>query len=413
MGSWNATCHLSNLPIRRGEKVVVIVYTEKDSYEATKGYYNFYPNSCFTPFLPPIYGGVYDDYGRIEGDDLEENNKVVMDCLKCFKFIQSGEEITFDSIFDFISKLERVDGDDDIYLHRKSFCYGVKEKFKVKFAMYHADIYFGLLEAWKEKIAFREMEEKLKGYENEFKSLNAVNDDLNKQLDNYELKIQNLENTIDLKDKAHKVLQDTYNELFVENTKLKEDLENRIKQIRATEKTYDEEQKKIIAARDEFITKYNQSKEIIEQLKKDNKESEEAAKKVMDSYENDLNTYKAKEIELTNKLDESIKNNKELQDKYDNLDKICNDFENQKLAWEGDYQGLAEMYYQLQNEYDRLSNQTDIYSQSDDTLAEIIKIMVDKGLVNTNEITPKTAIKESGTAHRMGDNLEGGKNIGV
>lgn len=258
-----------------------------------------------------------------------------------------------------------------------------------------------------------ELEEKLKGYENEFKSLNAVNDDLNKQLDNYELKIQNLENTIDLKDKAHKVLQDTYNELFVENTKLKEDLENRIKQIRATEKTYDEEQKKIIAARDEFITKYNQSKEIIEQLKKDNKESEEAAKKVMNSYENDLNTYKAKEIELTNKLDESIKNNKELQDKYDNLDKICNDFENQKLAWECDYQGLAEMYYQLQNEYDRLSNQTDIYSQSDDTLAEIIKIMVDKGLVNTNEITPKTAIKESGTAHRMGDNLEGGKNIGV
>ena len=258
-----------------------------------------------------------------------------------------------------------------------------------------------------------ELEEKLKGYENEFKSLNAVNDDLNKQLDNYELKIQNLENTIDLKDKAHKVLQDTYNELFVENTKLKEDLENRIKQIRATEKTYDEEQKKIIAARDKFITKYNQSKEIIEQLKKDNKESEEAAKKVMNSYENDLNTYKAKEIELTNKLDESIKNNKELQDKYDNLDKICNEKKKKKLAWEGDYQGLAEMYYQLQKEYDRLSNQTDIYSQSDDTLAEIIKIMVDKGLVNTNEITPKTAIKESGTAHRMGDNLEGGKNIGV
>ena len=164
MGSWNATCHLSNLPILNGEKVVVIVYSENDSYEAAMGYYNFYPNSCFTPFLPPIYGGVYDDYGRIEGNDLEENNKVVMDCLKCFKFVQSGEEITFDSIFDFISKLERADGDDDIYLHRKSFCYGVKEKFKVKFAMYHADIYFGLLEAWKEKIAFRETEEKLKGY---------------------------------------------------------------------------------------------------------------------------------------------------------------------------------------------------------------------------------------------------------
>ena len=164
MGSWNATCHLSNLPIRRGEKVVVIVYTEKDSYEATKGYYNFYPNSCFTPFLPPIYGGVYDDYGRIEGDNLEENNKIVLDCIKCFKFTQSGEEITFDGIFDFISKLERADTQQkDIYLHYDTVCYGFKD-YKVKFAMYHADIYFGLLNAWKEKIAFRKTEEKLKAY---------------------------------------------------------------------------------------------------------------------------------------------------------------------------------------------------------------------------------------------------------
>ena len=244
-----------------------------------------------------------------------------------------------------------------------------------------------------------ELEEELSKYKNTTELLNKSIDELN--------------NTIDSKDKAYKVLQNTYNELFGENTKLKEDLENRIKQIRATEKTYDEEQKKIIAARDEFITKYNQSKEIIEQLKKDNKESEEAAKKVMNSYEKDLNTYKAKEIELTNKLDESIKNNKELQDKYDNLDKICNDFENQKLAWEGDYQGLAEMYHQLQKEYDRLSNQTDIYSQSDTTLAEIVNLLTEKGLVNKTDISPKTPIKESGTSHRMGDNLEGGKNVGV
>ena len=164
MGSWNATCHLSNLPIRRGEKVVVIVYTEKDSYEATKGYYNYYPNSCFTPFLPPIYGGVYDDYGRINGENLEENNKIVLDCIKCFNFIQSGKEIIFDSIFDFISKLERADSQQkDIYLHYDTSCFGFKD-YKIKFAMYHADIYFGLLEAWKEKIEFRKTEEELKGY---------------------------------------------------------------------------------------------------------------------------------------------------------------------------------------------------------------------------------------------------------
>ena len=238
-------------------------------------------------------------------------------------------------------------------------------------------------------------------------------ENLNKQCNEYELKLQKLESDIDSKDKAHKVLQDTYNELFGENTKLKEDLENRIKQIRATEKTYDEEQKKIIAARDEFITKYNQSKEIIEQLKKDNEESEEAAKKVMNSYEKDLNTYKAKEIELTNKLDESIKNNKELQDKYDNLEKICNDFENQKLAADADYQGMLDMYQELQKEYERLRNERDVYSQSDDALAEITKILIDKGLVNKNDLTPQTGIKEMGTAHRMGDSLESGKNVGV
>ena len=266
-----------------------------------------------------------------------------------------------------------------------------------------------------------ELEKKIKEQQDfEANNINKVVPELEGELSKYKnttellnKSIDELNNTIDSKDKAYKVLQNTYNELFGENTKLKEDLENRIKQIRATEKTYDEEQKKIIAARDEFITKYNQSKEIIEQLKKDNKESEEAAKKVMNSYEKDLNTYKAKEIELTNKLDESIKNNKELQDKYDNLDKICNDFENQKLAWEGDYQGLAEMYHQLQKEYDRLSNQTDIYSQSDTTLAEIVNLLTEKGLVNKTDISPKTPIKESGTAHRMGDNLEGGKNVGV
>lgn len=244
-----------------------------------------------------------------------------------------------------------------------------------------------------------ELEEELSKYKNTTELLNKSIDELN--------------NSIDSKDKAYKVLQDTYNELFGENTKLKEDLENRIKQIRATEKTYDEEQKKIIAARDEFIAKYNQSKEIIEQLKKENKEAEESANKIMDSYEKDLNTYKQKEIDLASKLDESIKNNKELQDKYDNLEKICNDFENQKLSWEADYQALSEMYQKLQKEYDILNNQTELYSQSDDILAEIIKILIDKELVNKNNMTPKTPIKESGTAHRIGSNLEGGNNVGV
>ena len=44
---------------------------------------------------------------------------------------------------------------------------------------------------------------------------------------------------------------------------------------------------------------------------------------------------------------------------------------------------------------------------------EIAKILIEKGLVNKNDLTPQTNIKEMGTAHRMGDSLEGGKNVGV
>ena len=105
--------------------------------------------------------------------------------------------------------------------------------------------------------------------------------------------------------------------------------------------------------------------------------------------------------------------NKELKDKYDNLEKICNDFENQKLAADADYQGMLDMYQELQKEYERLRNERDAYSQSDDVLAEIAKVLIEKGFVNKNDLTPQTGIKESGTAHRMGDNLESGKNVGV
>ena len=132
---------------------------------------------------------------------------------------------------------------------------------------------------------------------------------------------------------------------------------------------------------------------------------------------NDLEQGRIKSEEQLNALNtlciQYKEDNKELQDKFDNLEKICNDFENQKLAADADYQGILDMYQELQKEYERLRNERDIYSQSDDALAEIAKILIEKGLVNKNELTPQTGIKEMGTAHRMGDSLEGGKNVGV
>ena len=237
-------------------------------------------------------------------------------------------------------------------------------------------------------------------------------------------RVKELNNTIDSKDKAYKVLQDTYNELYGENSKLKEDLEKRTKNLRAVENTAAEEQNKLVAARDEWMNKYNEIKpkydevfkasvdlgkeiaelkvkytnktkeqeDIINSLKKENKESEEAAKKIMDSYENDIKKLKA--------------DNEKLNEIYNNL-------ENEKLAIESDYQAQLAIYKELQGEYERLRNETEIYSQSDTTLAEIANILIEKGLVSKTEITPKIAIKESGTSHRMGDSLITGKNVGV
>lgn len=150
MGCWNETCHLSNLPIQWGDEVVVIVYAENYGFEyygSEKGYYNYYPNSLYSPILPPIYGGKYNEYGGIEGDNLEESNKVVLDCIKNFKFIQDEEEITFGSIEEFISSIERSScgSEESIFIRRAT-----NSKHRVRFSMYHADIYRSLIEAWNE-----------------------------------------------------------------------------------------------------------------------------------------------------------------------------------------------------------------------------------------------------------------------
>ena len=70
-------------------------------------------------------------------------------------------------------------------------------------------------------------------------------------------------------------------------------------------------------------------------------------------------------------------------------------------------------YKELQDAYEMLRNERDVYSKSDDVLAEIIKVLIDNGFTGKTDITPNTPIKEDGKMHRMGENLEGGKNIGV
>ena len=295
-------------------------------------------------------------------------------------------------------------------------------------------------EKWNKLVTEKEnLQKQIEGYENERKSNEAYSDDLNNQLNNYELKLQKLESDIDSKDKAYKVLQDTYNEVFADYNKLKEQItqideyKKSIDHLQNTLKSYEhkidelENNNPEVQKLEEQLVKAEKTIENdkldYNKLNKEHKALNDTYNKLNNEYSdiytkyNDLEQGRIKSEEQLNALNtlcsQYKEDNKELQDKFDNLEKICNDFENQKLAADADYQGILDMYQELQKEYERLRNERDIYSQSDDVLAEITKILIEKGLVNKNDLTPQTAIKESGTAHRMGDNLEGGKNVGV
>lgn len=175
MGSWNATCHLSNLPICCGEKVVVIPVVKSHTYESEKGYYNYYPNSCYTPLTPPIHSAQYADYGTIDGSSLEDDNNHIMDYINKLTFVQckkskdSGdineETITFDSIADFIAKVqESIVHNEYIYLVK------LNRKYQVDFVMYLEDIYTGLLDAWKKANDFSILEKELIEHYNTLKN---------------------------------------------------------------------------------------------------------------------------------------------------------------------------------------------------------------------------------------------------
>jgi predicted nuclease with TOPRIM domain len=258
-----------------------------------------------------------------------------------------------------------------------------------------------------------ELEKKFKEQQNfEANNINTVVPQL-------EEKVTHLEEVIKSKDQAYNVLQNTYNELFGENTRNKEEIQKRIDQIRATEKTYDEEQKKIIDARDEWMSKYqdleqkykdiqqsneDKIKDIIMDHKQEVADVENQSKKIMESYETDIKKQKDEITALNIQLGETEETLNKFNIRYENL-------ENEKLAIQADFDNLQEKYNVLQQEYNILENKTEIYSVSDTVLAEVIKLLTDKGLVNKNDITPQTSTKE--TIHRIGDNMVSGENIGV
>lgn len=265
---------------------------------------------------------------------------------------------------------------------------------------------------------------------------------------------ENLEKTIESKDNAYKTLQDTYNEVFSKNTKL----ENEIANLKKTIDINTEETKKLVNDYENKITrleedniKLGENGKLLEDAKLDYDKLQREHNALMETYNkinneysdiytkyNDLEQGRIKSEEQLNSLNnlciqmkEDIKEKKDIiEDCYLKIDKrdteiiklkedlektkkICDDFENEKLSWEADYQAELNAYKELQDAYEILRNERDVYSKSDDVLAEIIKVLIDNGLTGKTDITPNTPIKEDGKMHRMGENLEGGKNIGV
>lgn len=108
MGCWNATCNVTNLPIRYGEKVVLIPLAkvkEKCEFNVC------YPTDVFVPFGLPIFGE-YDEYGRIENvETVEENKEHLMKNFNYFYGKSDGAETQYelaekkDNFEDFVQRI--------------------------------------------------------------------------------------------------------------------------------------------------------------------------------------------------------------------------------------------------------------------------------------------------------------------
>ena len=200
-------------------------------------------------------------------------------------------------------------------------------------------------------------------------SLNEECQKLNIQCNEYELKLQKLENDIDSKDKAYKVLQDTYNEVYTEKEKLKSEaintkvpeLETKLNNANAA---YEELRKKYTELKelhDGDLKRYNELEDNYECLQNKFKENDIAKgeaelkvealqaeyEKMFAVQEEQLNTAKNAIEKTVKKFEQLREANNLLQDKFNELNQAYDNCENEKLSWEADYHKLDEQYKSL------------------------------------------------------------------
>ena len=175
--------------------------------------------------------------------------------------------------------------------------------------------------------------EKTKTYEHKIDNLENNNDDVQK----LETKIDELEKTITSKDQAHKVLQDTYNEVFAE----KEKLEKQIKEFEKFEAEtinvkVPELQEKLSSLQhlhDDLGVEYDKLNAKYNELINENK-------KVVEEQKEEIKKLTALDIDYVNQINKYKEQIPELQEKIDKLNNLYDNCENEKLAIQADYDSL-------------------------------------------------------------------------
>lgn len=247
---------------------------------------------------------------------------------------------------------------------------------------------------------FREQKAQIESLTKENEELKTKSENFENAAANKQKVIEKLESDIDSKDKAHKALQDTYNEVWAEKEKLKSEvinvnntnntkvpeLETKLNNANAA---YEELRKKYTELKElhdgdlkrynelednyeglqnkykendiakgeaelktenlqaEYVKKFEEQDDIIKSLKKENKETEEQFNKILNSYEKEISDLKSKNTNIEQQLQEQTNSTKTLQDKFDKLIQAYDNCENEKLSWEADYHKLDEQYKSL------------------------------------------------------------------
>lgn len=147
MGCYNLTCDISNLPIRAGDKVILIPLVKRTHGEV----HPCYPSDCFAPIGFPVLAE-YDEYGGVENSIESEANKIF---FKNFSFIDyNGEEKYRGNYNNFDSFVN------------EAFCYNgsfLKEdginnfndgKSELTYMMVHSELYSLLLEEISNRVPY-------------------------------------------------------------------------------------------------------------------------------------------------------------------------------------------------------------------------------------------------------------------